>query len=561
MSRTEMMTSTVSALLLATCFAAVSSQGQSGDPLVVSTAQGYLRGSVLTSRKGRTIYSYRGVRFANPPVGELRFKAPQPPDSWDGVRNATEDGFACPQPEADTEIPTSEDCLFLNVYTTELPTNDSNPNRSVLVFFHAGGWYSVTAASSLYGPQYLMDQDIVLVTTNYRLAALGFLSTGDDVLPGNYGMKDQVATLRWVQQNIATFGGNPNSVTIGGYSVGGASGWFHMMSPMSRGLFHRIISMSPSINTFWDLNNNPMDQAKRQAALLNCPQDTSKQIADCLRGKKAQDIASTFNGMLDWGYDPLLPFTPVVEQESTEERFLSESPMKILQEGNFVNVPYMTGMNKDEFNYRALDVINNSSWADDMYNNFETVFPIVCMYEQGTNKSRTVSGVFKELYLNNEPITLHSFAGLGNLYSDAFIRYGQDLISKTVANISKEPVYSYLFEYQGRYSHRYWPGTKTPIGVSHHDDLIYLFYISLLFPEFKTEDPESQMVEKLTKLWANFIQTGNPTPEPQELLDNVTWHGMTSNNLYYLSIDSQLQMEEGMFQDRMTIWDQFFPPK
>ncbi|KAJ4445588.1 hypothetical protein ANN_12269 [Periplaneta americana] len=474
MSRTEMMTSTVSALLLATCFAAVSSQGQSGDPLVVSTAQGYLRGSVLTSRKGRTIYSYRGVRFANPPVGELRFK---------------------------------------------LPSNDSNPNRSVLVFFHAGGWYSVTAASSLYGPQYLMDQDIVLVTTNYRLAALGFLSTGDDVLPGNYGMKDQVATLRWVQQNIATFGGNPNSVTIGGYSVGGASGWFHMMSPMSRGilpafliivqgLFHRIISMSPSINTFWDLNNNPMHQAKRQAALLNCPQDTSKQISDCLRGKKAQDIASTFNGMLDWGYDPLLPFTPVVEQESTEERFLSESPMKTLLEGNFVNVPYMTGMNKDEFNYRALDVINNSSWADDMYNNFETVFPIVCMYERGTNKSRTVSGVFKELYLNNEPITLHSFAGLGNLYSDAFIRYGQDLISKAVANISKEPVYSYLFEYQGRYSHRYWPGTKTPIGVSHHDDLIYLFYISLLFPEFKTEDPESQMVEKLTKLWANFIQTG-----------------------------------------------------
>ncbi|XP_023726254.1 esterase FE4 isoform X2 [Cryptotermes secundus] len=535
----KMLMSAVSVLFVTLFLNLANGQDLTGDPLVVRTAEGYLKGSILISRKGKSIYSFRGVRFAQPPVGNRRFKAPVPLEPWDGVKNATADGFACPQPEANTTIPTSEDCLFLNVYTTELPSNGSNPNRSVMVFFHAGGWFSVTGVSAIYGPQYLMDQDIVLVTTNYRLAALGFLSTGDEVLPGNYGMKDQVATLRWVKENIAAFGGNPDSVTIAGYSVGGASVWLHMISPMSRGLFHRAISMSPSINTFWDVNGDPLTQAKKQAAVLNCPNNTSRQIIDCLMQKSAQEIASTYGDMLDWGYDPILFYTPVIEQESDEEQFLTESPMKSLLD----------------------DVISNSSWAEDMYERFDEVSPIAFMYEKETNKSYGASHGLKEFYLHNEPITLHSLTGLGNLYSDAIIRYGQHLTSKLVSSRSKEPVFSYLFEYQGRYSHAYWPRTQNPYGVVHHDDLIYLFYISTLFPEFKAQDPESQMVEKLTQLWANFVQTGNPTPEKSELLDNVTWERMTAENLAYLSIGHELKMDKGMFEDHIALWEQLFPPQ
>nr|CAH7758726.1 unnamed protein product [Callosobruchus chinensis] len=135
----------------------------------------------------------------------------------------------CPQPTAGD--PVSEDCLMVNVYSTKV----RNPKRPVIVFIHAGGYYSVGSTSTWAGPNYYLDQDIVLVTINYRLATLGFLSTGTKEAPGNNGMKDQVEALRWIKHNIASFGGDPDSVTIQGYSAGGFSVILHMISPMSQG--------------------------------------------------------------------------------------------------------------------------------------------------------------------------------------------------------------------------------------------------------------------------------------------------------------------------------------
>ncbi|KAJ9585488.1 hypothetical protein L9F63_002689, partial [Diploptera punctata] len=518
------------------------SQNSSND-LIVTTAQGKLRGSILTSRKGKQIYSFRGVRFAQPPVGELRFKAPVPPESWTGIRNATDDGLSCPQPWANGSYPTSEDCLFLNVYTTALSKNGNNPNRPVVVFFHSGGWFYNSGGSFLHGPQYLLDKDIVLVVTNYRLAALGFLSTGDDVLIGNYGMKDQVATLRWVQQNIAVFGGNPKDVTIAGCSVGGASIWLHMISPMSRGLFNKGISMSMGVNTLWDVTKDPVTQAKKQAALLNCPNDTSVEIAECLRGKGDQEIASTYFDMLIWEYQPLLEYTPIIEKDYGQERFLTENPMKTFLEGNFVKIPWMTGVTKDELDPWAYYVVVNKTLSEQFYDRFDVLAPVTLQYERGTQRSHLATQAFKEFYLHNQPITESSKRELGNLYSDALIRYGQDMTSKLACKLSDQPVYAYEFEYQGRYSHGYIPGTNTPFGVVHHDDLIYLW--------FKTD---YSLLSGLTS-----FTTGNPTPNASEVLNNVIWEQMTTDNLAYLSINSELKMKSGLYQDRMNIWDRYFP--
>ncbi|PSN44657.1 hypothetical protein C0J52_15734 [Blattella germanica] len=446
---------------------------QTNNSPIVTIAQGQLRGSILTSRKGRPIYSFRGIRFAEPPVGELRFK---------------------------------------------LPDARKNPNRPVVVYFHAGGFFGYTGASSMHGPQYLMDKDIVLVVPNYRLSAFGFLSTGDGVLPGNYGMKDQVATLRWVKQNIAAFGGNPNSVTIAGCSAGGISVWLHMMSPMSRGLFHKGISLSGGLNTFWEVKSDPLAQAKKQAALLNCPTKTSQQIADCLRKKSAEEIVATYQDMLIWWYSPIVEYSPVIEQDSGEERFFTESPMKSLLDGNFTQIPWMTGTTKDEFNGMGLYVFNNSTVAAELYDNFEKLAPVVFMYEEGTERSRLATQDFKEFYLHNQPITKSSITDLGNLYSDSYIRYGQGITSKVVSKMS----------------------------VVHHDDLIYLFRFPVRFPAFKPQDPEIHMIEKLTTLWSNFIYTGNPTPKPSRLLDNITWQRMTPENLAYLNIDTKLKMKTGI---------------
>lgn len=156
---------------------------------------------------------------------------PVPIKPWNGTFDAIRDSPKCPQPVISAaEI--SEDCLRLNVYTKNI---SSVANKPVMVFIHSGGFYESSGRNDEFGPDYLIQRDIVLVTFNYRLALLGFLSTGTKEAPGNNGLKDQVIALRWVKTHIQSFGGNPNSITIMGYSAGGISVTMHMVSPMSKG--------------------------------------------------------------------------------------------------------------------------------------------------------------------------------------------------------------------------------------------------------------------------------------------------------------------------------------
>lgn len=184
----------------------------------------------------------------------------------------------CPQPTAN-ETDVSEDCLRLNVYSRVLKPKELKP---VLVYLHPGGFYILSSQSkNIAGPEYLMERDVVLVTLNYRLGTLGFLATGTPEAPGNNGLKDQVMALRWIRDNIEHFGGDPNSVTIMGYSAGGVSVSLHMISPMSRGLFHRAIVMSAAATAQWNLGTDQMFLAKRQAKLLGCSDDTAQEMIEC----------------------------------------------------------------------------------------------------------------------------------------------------------------------------------------------------------------------------------------------------------------------------------------
>lgn len=161
----------------------------------------------------------------------MLIQAPVPVKPWNGTFDAVRDSPKCPQPVASAaEI--SEDCLRLNVYTKNISIAANQP---VIVFIHSGGFYESSGRSDEFGPQYLIHRNVVLVTMNYRLSVLGFLSTGTKEAPGNNGLKDQVMALRWVKEHIESFGGDPNSITIMGYSAGALSVTLHMVSPMSKG--------------------------------------------------------------------------------------------------------------------------------------------------------------------------------------------------------------------------------------------------------------------------------------------------------------------------------------
>ncbi|KAK4880303.1 hypothetical protein RN001_008449 [Aquatica leii] len=260
------------------------------ESIVITIKDGKIRGIVSQTRNYRNYYSFRGIPFAKPPVGNLRFKDPKSPIPWgNNILDATKDAPKCIQKNFFTslnpKIEGKEDCLYLNVYTPKL-SKKCNKKLPVMVYIFFGAFFAGSGRSDYAGPEYLLDEDVVLVSINYRLGVLGFLSLGNDDAAGNWGMKDQVFALKWIQANIAAFGGDKTRVTLFGSSSGAGSSHLHMFSRFSKGLFHRAISQSGTVLSFWarPLNNAQVRNAKMQASFVGCnPNATSKDIVECLR--------------------------------------------------------------------------------------------------------------------------------------------------------------------------------------------------------------------------------------------------------------------------------------
>ncbi|BFF90237.1 venom carboxylesterase-6 [Drosophila madeirensis] len=519
----------------------------------VQTDLGRVRGATLTSRLGLPFHAFRGIRYAEPPLGALRFLNPKPVKPWSpSVFDATEDGPMCPQPR-DNLTDVSEDCLRLNVYTKCVQSR-----KPVIVFLHPGGFYAFSGQSKyLAGPEPLMDRDCVLVTLNYRLGSLGFLATGTADAPGNAGLKDQVLALRWIQQHIHRFGGDPQQVTLLGYSVGSISIGLHMMSPMSRGLFHRGICMSGSPYGQLKYQRTDLQLAQRQARLLKCPQEPARQLVDCLRRKPALDYVSTSKGMFEYGGTPVLNWQVVIEEDFGQERFLVEDPYTTALRGDFYKVPLITGITEFEFLFAAFFDLNDTSIVGNYNRDWEHYAPIPLVYERDTAHSRVASRVLREKYLGNVQKLEYpqSLKGWGELYSDALIGVAFNRFVRLMA--PHTPVYVYLFRYRGRYS---FFKNHEAMGPVHHDELIYLFHFSLVGPLLKREDPENQTIERLTRMWTQFAAKGDPHNKTDEYLKDLHWPRYNCKDKNYLEIGTQLTAKTGGFHlERYQVWDELFP--
>jgi para-nitrobenzyl esterase len=259
MMRTSSLIPLLAAVVLAGCDASVGEMAAVSD--TVSVAGGRVAGRPVAARPGDrpdiVVRVYRGIPFAAPPVGDLRWRPPEPVGPWDGVRDASEFGPGCIQELAGSRLPwteefmhqgeVSEDCLYLNVWTAAESREEGRP---VLVYIHGGGFGEGSGSVSLYDGASLARKGLVVVTTNYRLGVLGFLAhpgltaESPHAASGNYGLLDQVAALEWVQDNAAAFGGDPGNVTIAGQSAGAMSVYLLTASPLAAGLFHRAIVQS-----------------------------------------------------------------------------------------------------------------------------------------------------------------------------------------------------------------------------------------------------------------------------------------------------------------------------
>lgn len=381
---------------------------------ITSIALGDILGSILKSEQGQDYYGFRGIRYAQSPEGNLRWKDPVPiTEPWSEIFDGREDGPVCyqePNNGLDYDI-MSEDCLRISVYTKNLNGSVLKP---VFVHIHGGGF---VIGSNSYErtsrPTYLMDYDIVYVTMNYRLGALGFLSTGTSDAPGNAGFKDQVLALKWIQDNIERFGGDPNKVTISGHSAGGMSVVLHMVSPMSKGLFHGAIPLSGSSTAQLKIENDQYLLTQKLADFLKCDINKSRsEVVDCLREFSAYNLTRLSGVYSGCGGSPILTFLPVIESDFGQTRFLIEDPVKTILNDEWNKVPVITGIAQDEFAVLGLPVLQNNDFRAEMENNFENVAPVCFIYEQDTERSRNISAVLKESFL---PTPLRNYESLYDL--------------------------------------------------------------------------------------------------------------------------------------------------
>lgn len=321
----------------------VQAQATSSDPTVVKVDTGLVRGV-----QDGSVISWKGMPYAAPPTGSLRWRNPQPAHAWKGIREARTFGPSCLQADP---VPKSEDCLTLNVWR---PARSSTQPVPVMVWIYGGAM--VHGGAQLYPADALARQGVLVVTINYRLGRLGFFAhpalaaEAPDEVRGNYGYMDQRAALLWVQRNIAAFDGDPGQVTIFGESAGGGSVLAHLVSPMSRGLFQRAILQSPGTPgpRAGVIPSTDLATAERMAVDWAASHGVSGQDAAALprlRALSPKDLLAGASGpetvaLLSAGKTPTGMAMSIIDG-----RFLTERPEAALAAGHQAKVPTIIGAN------------------------------------------------------------------------------------------------------------------------------------------------------------------------------------------------------------------------
>ncbi|XP_032527253.2 esterase E4-like, partial [Danaus plexippus] len=516
---------------------------------IVTVKQGKLRGESDLLFNGARYYSFKGIPYAAPPIGNLRFKAPQPPLPWKGIRDATKFGSVCTQLNQ-TKVG-EEDCLFLNVYTRSMNKNAKTP----VILYIFGGGFSYGSGSVYYG-DFLLQHDVLLVTVNYRLEMLGFLSLDIPEAPGNAGMKDQVAALRWIRDNIINFGGDPDNVTIFGDSAAAGSVTFHMVSPMSRGLFHRAICQSGSFFNDWALAAGKIKRAFRVGKILGKETNDIYELYQYFMSLDKYKLTNvTLSSMT---YDEIYrgppgQFIPVIEKEFPDvEAFLTEHPITILQKGNVAKVPLIIGYNNGE----GLLYLNRYLESLAVYSKEPSYFVGRYVANQvSPEKLEEFGKRIVRFYAGNKTLTKEDVNALTKIIGDTTYNYNIHRFINSYANFS-HPIYMYKFHLDTELNvAKVMFGVGHLKGASHGDELWYLFknfqndYLYEKYLRLRA------IIYRVSKLWTDFAKTGEPISRNS---DEEYWKPFTIKNKEYYNIDDTFSMGYYADKERVEFWDEIY---
>ena len=448
------------------------------DPLTVKTAQGTVHGKTVNDGMAR---AFLGLPFAAPPLGDLRWKAPQPPAHWSGVRDATSFAARCAQWSiwADyifQDAGPSEDCLYLDVYTP-VAVHPAHP-LPVMVWIHGGAYIAGASSEPRYSNSPLVDRGVVLVNINYRMGVFGFLASEDlrregGGAAGNYGLMDTVAALRWVRTNIARFGGDPNNVTIFGESAGSFAVSTLMASPQAQGLFQKVIGESGA--PFGSvLAVDPVEvRAPRDQAWVESL--GVKSLAE-LRAMSTSQLIEAARKKGTIGFSPVI-----------DGRLLTEAVPKTYAAGKQAHVPLLAGWNRDERAGTLSKGMTAEKWkafATGHYGAHADEF--LAVYPGKTDAEAVTSA---------DAYTTDQFLGIGTW---------QWIEAQT--ETGEAPVYRYHFELPAP------PSEMHPEGkyAWHSDDLEYVFGTLDVRRGSVWRPEDRKLTEEMMDYWTNFAKTGDP---------------------------------------------------
>ncbi|MEV6767247.1 carboxylesterase family protein [Nocardia sp. NPDC051030] len=469
----------LAAVVAASATGCAASNSTAADTTTVTVDTGSLKG-----REDGEARLFQGIPYAAAPVAERRWQPPASAAHWDGVRDATSPGARCMQaPDghgllpvnlapASTPEPTNEDCLFLNVRT---PAKAADSPLPVMVWIHGGSFSGGSGAA--YDTTRLSEQGIVTVTLNYRLGSLGFLAHPDldtDGTGGNYGLMDQQAALRWVQRNIAVFGGDPAKVTIAGESAGGVSVCGHLAAPGSAGLFRAAVMQSGPCG-FAVPHQVAVDTSAAYATSLGC----TANVADCLRKVPADKLAATPVNFPVW-YGHMSAGTGYWLLQGGS--VLPEHPAVAATRAT---VPVLIGTNRDEMRMGV-------------YLGFESQHQTL----GAAAYSAAVASVDKDAPAQY-PLSAYESPSIG---------YGAAATDAWVCDVNtmarQFPATTPVFAYELADSAPFPTTTSFPMGAYHTGELPYLFNVADL--PVTLDQQQRQLSDRMIRYWANFIRTGDP---------------------------------------------------
>ncbi|CAB3239711.1 unnamed protein product [Arctia plantaginis] len=534
--------------------AIVSGQSDSEPPdastsVTVTTVQGTVKGFKALDGE---YFQFYGIPYADSPAGEHRFKAPRAPPSFEGIFTANQKDIKCVR-ALGVGYEGTEDCLVANVFTPRIGNAENLP---VMVWiqgreFDGRNEYELSFRN-------FMEKDVIVVSLNYRESVLGFLCLGTETAPGNAGLKDIIAGLKWIQENIAQFGGNPNNITLFGHGSGGAAVDLITLSPMANGLINKAIAQSGNAVAPWAVSRDNLKYAIQIAESLGHIITDIEALSELFTRISAAALMGAINE-LDI-LNNALAFAPCVERETLEnsEPFLTQTPSQILETGNFLKIPFITGFVDTEGTIRA-QVALEDDWLQRMNTEFESFIQSDLQFESEEERSE-IANKIRKFYFQDDEIDLSTIGDYIAYHGDTMILVSSIRDVRARAKASSPSTYLYQFSYRGA---KVEP-SENPLEIEtagHGEELLYLFHGN---PE-GASNTDLNIAQILVERWTNFAKTGNPTSETSSEI----WQPFTTNNGHYLRIlasDEIQDTESAPLQmpfstphpQTLTFWDEIY---